>query len=204
MDWFKFYIGDFMRDTTRLTFEEKGSYLNLMMVYYADESPLSLNMDEVDRATGAVTDTEKEANRRVIRQFFDKKRSGYHKKRINEEIKKYQKRREINKANRNKSSDDSSHDSTDEQGVNTRNQKPETRINTNVFIPPTLEEVIQYFAAKGYSPEAAERAFGYYSELDWHNSRGKKISNWKTTMINNWFKPENKIQESDDPFRGAI
>lgn len=60
------------------------------------------------------------------------------------------------------------------------------------FVPPTKEEVIQYFQENGYSKDAAERAFLYYDSRDWHNRDNKKVDVWKSTMISTWFKPENK------------
>lgn len=63
------------------------------------------------------------------------------------------------------------------------------------FVAPTKEEVIQYFQDNGYSKDAAERAFLYYDSRDWHNRDNKKVDVWKSTMISNWFKPENKEQK---------
>ena len=66
-------------------------------------------------------------------------------------------------------------------------------INRNkVFIKPTEEEVINYFEEKGYRKDIAKKAFLYYSEMDWHDSRGKPIKNWKGKMVAVWFKDEHK------------
>lgn len=62
-----------------------------------------------------------------------------------------------------------------------------------VFIPPTLQEVKNYFLENGYSVEAAETAFNYYQVADWHDSKGNKIKNWKQKMHGVWFKDEHKI-----------
>ncbi len=61
------------------------------------------------------------------------------------------------------------------------------------FIPPTLQEVKEYFSEKGYSQESAQKAFEYYAEADWKDSYGKKVISWKQKMIANWFNPENKL-----------
>ena len=60
------------------------------------------------------------------------------------------------------------------------------------FVPPTQSEVISYFLEKGYTQEAACKAFDYYDVADWTDSRGRKIKNWKQKMIAVWFKEENK------------
>jgi hypothetical protein len=61
----------------------------------------------------------------------------------------------------------------------------------HVFVRPKLLEVLDFFAAHGYSASAAEKAFAYYEAAGWVDSNGKKVRNWKQKMIAVWFKPEN-------------
>lgn len=61
----------------------------------------------------------------------------------------------------------------------------------NTFIPPVLNDVLVYFDENGYSKEAATKAFNYYTNLGWKNSKGNQVINWKNTM-QNWFTPENE------------
>jgi len=68
----------------------------------------------------------------------------------------------------------------------------ESKVKVLQVINPTLEDVIFYFNENGYSREAATKAFNYYSNLGWKNSKGNEVINWKNTMLNNWFKDENK------------
>ena len=49
-----------------------------------------------------------------------------------------------------------------------------------------------YFDEKGYTPEAADKAFNYYTELGWVDSKGNRIKNWKLKCVSVWFKQENK------------
>jgi len=58
--------------------------------------------------------------------------------------------------------------------------------------PPTLEEAISYFTDKGYKESTARQAWESYHVADWHDSRGKKIKNWKQKFIQIWFKDENR------------
>ena len=71
-------------------------------------------------------------------------------------------------------------------------RKNEKKNSNSKFIPPVLEDVIIYFDENGYSKEAATKAFNYYNNLGWKNSKGNQVVNWKNTMLNNWFKDENK------------
>lgn len=72
-------------------------------------------------------------------------------------------------------------------------------LNPKGFVPPSLDEMRHYFDEKGYTQEAAEKAFNYYTELGWVDSKGNRVKNWKLKCINVWFKPEYK--KSDRPKR---
>jgi hypothetical protein len=74
-----------------------------------------------------------------------------------------------------------------ENKVNKRKVKEEV-----VFIPPIVEDVLNYFEENGYSREVANKAYHYYNNLGWKNSKGNQVVNWKNAMLNNWFKEENK------------
>ena len=68
-------------------------------------------------------------------------------------------------------------------------------VNVNVkkkYSTPTLFEVQEYFKANGYSN--ADKAFQFYNEANWHDSKGNKVKNWKQKMQGVWFKEENKIK----------
>jgi hypothetical protein len=60
------------------------------------------------------------------------------------------------------------------------------------FSPPTLQEVKNFFSENGYSPDAGQRAFEYYTEANWKDSTGKQVKNWKQKMRGVWFKKENE------------
>lgn len=63
------------------------------------------------------------------------------------------------------------------------------------FVPPTLEEVREFFKEKGYSEMSAEKAWQYYDVAEWKDSKGSQVKNWKQKMMGVWFKDENKIIE---------
>ena len=85
------------------------------------------------------------------------------------------------------------------QSINTN-----TDINTNTntsakkpkssFVPPKVEEVKMFFKEKGYTEEAAVKAFDYYTDGNWHDKSVSPVRNWKLKM-HVWFKDGYKIQE---------
>ena len=52
--------------------------------------------------------------------------------------------------------------------------------------------------------EAATKAYHFYNDNNWCNSRGKPVSNWKNTMRNNWFKKENEALNHPKRFKIAL
>jgi hypothetical protein len=85
---------------------------------------------------------------------------------------------------------------TDYNPVSNAPKVKESKVNNkSVFTPPNLEDVISYFKENGYSEESARKVFKYYSTLDWYDSKGNKIRNWKSKMIAVWFKDENRIKQ---------
>lgn len=68
------------------------------------------------------------------------------------------------------------------------------------FIPPTVEQVIQYFKDNGYTEESAKKFHMSYSagEPPWHDSKGNPVKAWKQKAINVWFKPENIAKGNND------
>lgn len=73
--------------------------------------------------------------------------------------------------------------------------KPSTKKPTSSsFAPPTLAEVVAYFSENGFPADHANKAFHYYNDADWKDSKGNKVINWKQKFRGNWFKEENKQQ----------
>ena len=73
-------------------------------------------------------------------------------------------------------------------------KESKVNIKTEEFIIPLIEEVENYFFENGYRKDVAKKAWNYYNNLNWKNSKGKKVVNWKNTVMNNWFTEENKIK----------
>lgn len=74
-------------------------------------------------------------------------------------------------------------------------EEKENKPKSKIFTPPILEDVINYFFENGYSKESAAKAFRYYNDADWKDSKGTKVKNWKQKMQGVWFKTENEIKK---------
>jgi hypothetical protein len=59
---------------------------------------------------------------------------------------------------------------------------------------PTLEEVQSFFKENGYSVEIGTKAFQYYADANWRDSRGEPVRAWKQKMRGVWFRDEHKQQ----------
>jgi DNA-binding Lrp family transcriptional regulator len=82
-----------------------------------------------------------------------------------------------------------------EVSKNIKKENIKRKSSANEFVPPTVDEVKQYFLEKGYSPSKGEQAFNYYNSNDWKDKNNKQVMNWKMKM-QLWFKPEDKIDVS--------
>jgi len=75
-----------------------------------------------------------------------------------------------------------------------KERKGKKKKEKDIFIPPTIENVKQYFVENGYSEQSAIKAFNHYQLADWHDTEGKPVLAWKQKMHTVWFKPENRKQ----------
>lgn len=101
MNYFEFYPGDYLRDTTRLQLVDHGAYLRLLIAYYSEETPLPADLQDLYVITCAVSKSDKDAVKRVADRFFPvSEEDGLrHKNRVDEEIAKAQKRIAAARAN---------------------------------------------------------------------------------------------------------
>jgi hypothetical protein len=58
-------------------------------------------------------------------------------------------------------------------------------------LPPSIDAVRKYFDEKNYSIIAANQFFDFYNPSEWHDSKGKKVLDWKQKARGVWFKDEN-------------
>lgn len=77
------------------------------------------------------------------------------------------------------------------------NKKENNKDNSSsrkIFIPPSLDEMKQYFREKWYREDVAEKAHQYYDSSWWFDSKWNKVKNRKQKMIWVRFRDENKIK----------
>lgn len=61
------------------------------------------------------------------------------------------------------------------------NKKENENKNKN-FTPPTLEEVKTWFIENGSTAQAGAKAWQYYTDGDWIDSKGTPVKNWRQKM----------------------
>lgn len=86
MNYYRRYVGDYLRDTARLSVLEHGAYNLLLDYYYAEETPIPLDLDEVCRMVRAMRPDERKAIEKILSTYFNRESDGYHQKRVDEEI----------------------------------------------------------------------------------------------------------------------
>lgn len=90
MNYYEHHIGDFAQATAHLSFVEDAAYSRLLRKYYAEEKPLSADIKAVQRLIGARSREEKEAVATILNEFFVLADDGWHNKRCDSEIARYQ------------------------------------------------------------------------------------------------------------------
>ena len=84
MNFYSHHIGDFKKDTSFLTHEQRSIYLELMWMYYDQERPLENNIQLLAMKTQARIDQIE----LLLSLYFDKDDKCYRHKRIDEELEK--------------------------------------------------------------------------------------------------------------------
>ena len=93
MNYYEHHLGDYAQATAHLSFIEDAAYSRCIRKYYADERPLPVSIAAVQRLVGARTREEREAVAVVLREFFVLSEDGWHNKRCDEELARYQNKR---------------------------------------------------------------------------------------------------------------
>jgi hypothetical protein len=75
-----------------------------------------------------------------------------------------------------------------------QNDADKIRVDKKRIYIPSLSEVELYFKDNGYTRDSAIKAFNYYAENNWKDSRNNQVKNWKQKMQGVWFKDENLIK----------
>jgi len=97
MNFYKLHIGDYESHTAHLTWMEEAAYSRLLRIYYRTEKPLPVDRKEIYRLARTVNGGYIKEVDRVLAEFFILCTDGYHNKRCDEEIVKYQKQCSTNR-----------------------------------------------------------------------------------------------------------
>jgi hypothetical protein len=57
-----------------------------------------------------------------------------------------------------------------------------------VFVPPTNQEVVDFFILKGKTEDIGNSFFNYYNGLEWKDKNDEPVKNWKAKALSIWFK----------------
>ena len=180
---FLFYPNDYIGGTMGMTFEEKGAYIELLMMQF-NRGHMTEHM--IIHTVGQLWDTLKV-------KFIQDENSLWYNERLELEKnsrKKYTESRRNNVLGLNqfnKPEKKEGHMTKHMEDVNEIVDVSKGKIKN-----PSLEDVKKFFEENGYSLIIAEKAYVFYNEANWHDSNGKKVRNWKQKMRVVWFKEENK------------
>lgn len=87
VNYYRRYMGDYMRDTMHLSMLEHGAYNLLLDATYATEKPLPADYEGLNRLCRAMSSAEKKAAKAVADQFFPIQADGFrHNHRASKEI----------------------------------------------------------------------------------------------------------------------
>ncbi len=98
MNYYSQHIGDYAKDAGHLSMTEDGAYRRLMDAYYGREEALPIDLKACYKLARATSKPEREAVQYVLAEFFTLEGDGWHQKRCDEEIERFQDKR--NKARR--------------------------------------------------------------------------------------------------------
>jgi len=90
VNYFEHHIGDYAAATAHLTLVEDAIYSRLLRRYYLQEEALPADVKQVARLAGARSTEEVEAVQAILGEFFTLAEDGWHNKRADQEIDRYQ------------------------------------------------------------------------------------------------------------------
>ena len=77
MDWYKRWIGDYARDTSRLSITEHGAYCLMLDEFYSSEEPLPEDRDELYIIMRAIKPQDRVAIDKVLAKYWVLEEGGY-------------------------------------------------------------------------------------------------------------------------------
>lgn len=90
MNYFEHHIGDYDADTAHLSWVEDMAYTRLLRLYYRKEAPIPADVGQACRLVRATGKEQREAVAAVLAEFFILREDGWHQRRADFEIERYQ------------------------------------------------------------------------------------------------------------------
>lgn len=194
---FLFYPADWISGTMYFTHLQKGAYFDLLMLQF---NAGRFNEEQAKQVLNGCFDSVWT----TVKLKFKSDGVVFWNERLEVEKEKrssYCKSRRDNKVTSLHASYDTTYDKTYETHMVNRNiidnnisLTTPAPIVKSKFVPPTIEQVREYFAEKYYSENIADAMWEHYNSKDWINNEGKPVLNWKLTACNVWFRPEHKVE----------
>ena len=223
MHYYPHHIGDFLRDTVSLSPKECYFYLRLIWLYYESEKPLPDDVDVLAFKIGARDDLD--CVRILLKTFFryDDDLKSYAHQRIDDEIKKYQRKaksaiaaNKIRWESEKGLKSDAKHIPTNNQKPTTNNQQPTIKTSSASSLKPidVSESVWNDFLAirrakkspltetalKGIKREASNAGMSLEKVLQLCCARGWQ--GFKADWVTDDIKKEDNYKESIDVIFG--
>ncbi len=168
---FLFYPNDWLGGTMGMTFEEKGAYMDLLMMQF---NRGHMTKDMIGQTVGQLWDT--------IEDKFSVDPNGlYFNERLEDE---QNKRKNFTESRRNNKSGKNQHTSKEKKVGHMTSHMED--VNEDVNTIPNKEDYIKYAVGKKPNVDRSSVGFKYDSwvENGWKDGNDKPVKNWKTKLLN--------------------
>ena len=187
---FLFYTSDFLTGTLTMTDEQVGKYIRLLCLQHQKGE---LNEKDMLFICKSHDEDIFAKFKNIDGKYFNERLREESIKRI-----KYSESRRNNKLKKNISSTYVKHMENENENENEDINKDDNnkgKPKKLKFIPPQIDEVVKFFEEHGYTN--GDKAWNYYNDGDWKDSKGNPVVSWKQKMRMVWFKDENKKQPTE-------
>jgi hypothetical protein len=186
LPYFKFFPGEYMKgDITICSMEAQGLFVNVCSYYWMKLGDLKLTSVQ-HRFNTCSTALEELLNNEIFVVKDGKICIGF----MDDQLDEFEKMRN-KKSRAGRISAKKRKGNTCSTGVQ-HNPNKEEKIREDKDKRRSVESFIDFFKENGYTKDSAIRAFDYYSNRNWIDSKGNPVLNWKNKVRQVWFKPENK------------
>ena len=181
---FLFYSSDFLSGVSDLTMEERGQYITLLCLQHQKGGKLSRKAVAIAVPNAAAD---------VMAKFTEDDNGMFFNERLEKEC---IKRREHSEKQRQRALDGWKKRKAEQDATANATALPLEDENENEnkdTFKPSIEDIKKYTLEKGYEVDA-NKIWHYHNDNNWRDAKGNEVKNWKTKILNNWCKEENKVK----------